>query len=231
MKLRAVLILATMVLGGMLVSGVALARTCNTDCGGSNSRDILNGTGNKNQMAGYGGNDYINGMANADRLWGGDGSDTLRGGDGNDVLEGQAGTDDVNGGPGDDKVWGHDGRRQGEDNIDQLKGGSDDDVIVAVDNDRDHINCGAGRDTAYVDPRRGPTRDTWDQNCEEVIKCPNGPTGDCDNGKEPPEPPPGEPPPPAQTAGELVGKEARLVGQMESASGPRVENGIVEQGG
>jgi hypothetical protein len=230
MKLRAGLILATMVLGGMMLSGVALAITCSPDCGGTPGRDSLLGTASANQMAGYGSRDYINGYANGDRLWGGDGNDTLRGGDGEDVIEGNAGVDDVKGGPGKDRVFGHDGRRQ-EDNIDELNGGRDDDVIVAVDNDRDHINCGTGRDTAYVDPRPGPTRDTWDQNCEKIIKCLNGPTGDCENGKEPPEPPPGEPPPPAQTAGQLLGKEARLVGQMESASGPRVENGIVEQGG
>src|SRR5215204_193023 len=156
MKVRAGLILATMVLGGMMLSGVALAITCSPDCGGTPGRDSLLGTASANQMAGYGSRDYINGYANGDRLWGGDGNDTLRGGDGDDVIEGNAGVDDIKGGP-------------------------DDDVIVAVDNDRDHINCGTGRDTAYVDPRPGPTRDTWDQNCEKIINSLNGPTGDFEN--------------------------------------------------
>ena len=52
MKLRVGLILTTMVLVGMLLSGVVLAVTkhCNNNCTGTNSTDGLTGSNSKNEL-------------------------------------------------------------------------------------------------------------------------------------------------------------------------------------
>ena len=79
--------------------------------------------------------DHLTGTAANDVLYGLGGNDTLLGLGGNDVLYGGAGADTLNGGPGADRIY----------------GGPGNDVLRARDGRRDVVDCGAGRDTAYVD--------------------------------------------------------------------------------
>ena len=106
MRLRALLIVATMLLGVLLLSGVALAvtKTCTTTnpCVGTNGPDKLTGTDGANQIRGLGGPDSITG------------------------------------------------------------GGSNDTISVA-DGYKDDVSCGEGTDTVYVDEL-----DVVNADCEEV---------------------------------------------------------------
>ena len=67
MRLRALLIVATMLLGVVMLSGVALAKNIT----GTNGPDRLIGTPNKDQIYGLGGPDYLSGKPSADALYGG----------------------------------------------------------------------------------------------------------------------------------------------------------------
>ena len=69
-------------------------------------------------------------------LPGGPGSDTLSGGRGGDTLSGGPGNDVISGGPGKDVI----------------SGGPGNDAIHARDGHRDVVDCGPGRDVAFVDP-------------------------------------------------------------------------------
>jgi Ca2+-binding RTX toxin-like protein len=97
MKPRAVLILATMLLGGLLLSGVALAvnKVCppNNPCRGTNSKDKLTGNASRNVVYANGGKDYAKGNRGDDNLYGGPRNDRLDGGDGADYLNGNDGYD------------------------------------------------------------------------------------------------------------------------------------------
>ena len=120
---RAVLILATMMLGVVMLSGVVLAKNVT----GTNGGNELNGTKKADKIRGLGGSDYINGREAADELYGGSGKDK---------VQGKRGRDYINGG------------RQ----YDDLFGGRGNDTIKTKDGNKDYINCGAGaNDTAYVD--------------------------------------------------------------------------------
>ncbi len=233
MRVRSLLILATMALGVMLLGGVALAvnKTCTTNlCKGTNGPDRLTGTDAKNQIYGFGGPDYINGKAAADQLYGGRGGDTVYGKDGRDYI---------NGGRVSDKLF----------------GGRGNDTISAQDGYKDYIDCGPGDDTANVDA----DLDTW-VNCENV-RPPDGTPKGADavfgtgrlgaefgspqlhvkaksTGASPNDSqgrflityPDG-----TRVRGPILclavtGNEARLVGRIESASGPREANGTFENG-
>ncbi len=98
----------------------------------------------------------ITGTARSDRLTGTPGSDVLNGLAGNDVLRGLAGSDMLRGGAGNDVIYGGTGS-------DSILGGPGADVIYARDAQRDHIDCGAGRDTVYADRHDIVARD-----CEHV---------------------------------------------------------------
>jgi Ca2+-binding RTX toxin-like protein len=106
MRLRALLIVATMLLGVLVLSGIALAvtKTCTTNnpCAGTNGPDKLTGTDSANQIRGLGGPDTISG----------------RGGD---------------------------------------------DTISIADGYEDDVSCGAGTDTVYVDEL-----DVVNADCEAV---------------------------------------------------------------
>jgi Ca2+-binding RTX toxin-like protein len=119
---RALLILATMSLGVLMLSGVALAR----DIPGTFAPDDLEGTNQADRIYGLGAADTITGKAGNDDCYGGSGADTIRCGDGNDRIDGGFGEDDLFGGPGDD-------------------------TISAADGQEDRVSCGQGTDTAYVD--------------------------------------------------------------------------------
>jgi hypothetical protein len=234
MRVRSLLILATMLLGVMMLSGVALAvtKTCTTDpCEGTNGPDRLTGTSAENQIYGLGGPDYINGKAAADKLYGGRGQDEVRGKGGRDYISGGRVTDDLFGGRGSD-------------------------TIKAQDGYKDYIDCGLGDDTAYVDA----DLDTW-VNCENVRPSDGTPKGvDAVFGTGRLGAEFGSPqlhvkakstgttpndaqgrflikyPDDTRIRGPIrclaiTGNEARLVGRIESASGPRQENGTFEKGG
>jgi Ca2+-binding RTX toxin-like protein len=79
--------------------------------------------------------DTLTGSRGANNINGGSGNDRINGGSGNDVIDGGAGNDVIDGGAGSDR----------------LLGGSGNDTIHARDGRRDVVNCGSGRDVAYVD--------------------------------------------------------------------------------
>jgi len=159
MKLRVGLILATMVLVGMLLSGVVLAQR------------LVGGPGHNNYM-GTKGTDYIYGGAGADDLGGKEGVDYIFGQPGNDRMHGGRGRDTIDGGRGTDTAWGDEGKddltaefkhykassiqaaeAKGGRKPDKLLGGDGKDTIRAKNGKRDIIRGGPGRDKAYVDPR------------------------------------------------------------------------------
>jgi hypothetical protein len=187
MRLRALLIVATMLLGVLALSGVALAiaKTCTTTalCVGTDGPDRLTGTDSANQISGLGGPDTISG----------------RGGD---------------------------------------------DTISIADGYEDDVNCGAGTDTVYVDEL-----DVVNADCEEVTPGNDTVYGTGKLGEEV-----GSPqlevnaestgtnandaqgqfsityPDGTEVSGTILclaitSNEARLAGQIESASGPGAESG------
>jgi hypothetical protein len=130
MRLRALLMVATMLLGVLVLSGVALAKNIT----GTNGPDRLIGIPNKDQIYGLGGPDYLSGKKKADALYGGRDNDQVRAGNGRDHVFG--------------------GQRS-----DKLYGGGGNDVMSAADGYKDYVNCGWGTDNAYVDKRDRVNRD------------------------------------------------------------------------
>jgi RTX calcium-binding nonapeptide repeat (4 copies) len=239
MRIRALLILVTTLLGVMALSGVALAasKMCsNNPCVGTNGADKLKGNDTKNEIRGLAGPDYITGKQRADKLYGDRGKDEVRANNGRD------------------RVFGGRGR-------DELYGGGGNDTMNARDGYKDTVNCRRGTDTAYVDKR-----DRVNEDCENVFggQEPN-PVVDKVSGKgelggaygnprlrvnaesagtNPDDAQgtfsityPGDPNVPRDNTyvrGPILclavsGKEARLVGRINSASGPRAENGTFEK--
>jgi Ca2+-binding RTX toxin-like protein len=124
MRRRALLIMATMGLGVLLLGGVALADTID----GTSGADDLVGTDQDDVIHASGGSDYVSGLAGPDVLYAGAGNDTVVGRDGNDRIYGNAGSDTLFG-------------NHNNDTIDS-----------AGDGVRDVVKCGQGdADTAYVD--------------------------------------------------------------------------------
>ncbi len=142
MRLRALLILATTLLGVMALSGAALAatKTCSENpCVGTNGPDRLIGTDAKNEIRALRGPDYIAGKPSADDLYGNRGQDEVRAGNGRDRVFGGRGED-------------------------TLYGGGGNDTMNARDGYEDNVNCGLGTDTAYVD-----RLDRVNEDCENVF--------------------------------------------------------------
>ena len=243
MRLRALLILATTLLGVMALSGAALAatKTCSENpCVGTNGADRLKGTDAKNEIRGLRGADYIAGKPRADELYGNRGQDEVRAGNGRD------------------RVFGGRGR-------DALYGGGGNDTMNAQDGYKDNVNCGLGTDTAYVDKL-----DRVNVDCENVFGAGGGPqpnpvvdkvSGKGELGSAYGSPRlrviaesagtnpddaqgtfsityPGDPDVARDNTyirGPILclavsGNEARLVGRIGSASGPRADNGTFEKG-
>jgi Ca2+-binding RTX toxin-like protein len=116
--------MATMGLGVLLLSGVALADTID----GTSGSDDLVGTDKDDVIHGSGGADYVSGLAAADVLYAGAGNDTVVGRDGNDRIYGNSGSDTL------------------------LGNDHNDPIDSAGDQTRDVVKCGFGdNDTAYVD--------------------------------------------------------------------------------
>jgi Ca2+-binding RTX toxin-like protein len=140
MRRRALLLIASMGLVGVLLlggGGVALADTID----GTSGADDLVGTDKDDVIHGSGGKDYISGLAAADVLYAGAGNDTVVGRDGNDRIYGNTGSD---------MLFGEEGN---------------DTINSAGDRQRDDVKCGQGdADTAYVDKI-----DRVKDNCENVF--------------------------------------------------------------
>jgi hypothetical protein len=119
------------------------------------------GPGN-DTLSGAPGNDNISGGRGNDILSGGRGNDILSGGPGNDILSGGRGNDVISGGRGNDVISGGPGK-------DILSGGPGNDTIHARDGHRDVVDCGPGRDVAFVD-----TVDLV-RGCERVVREANSP--------------------------------------------------------
>jgi hypothetical protein len=169
MKLRVGLILATMVLGGMLLSGVVLAKTCSHNCRGTGGDDYLTGSGSGNTIAGLGGDDTVKGLGGADWLFGDPGGDKLSGGAGVDHIRGGTGLDKLDGKKGNDHLKDVERAPQRSTarskqrtvdaligspknlTVDVLIGGRGNDTFMARDGKKDIIRGGPGHDTAYVD--------------------------------------------------------------------------------
>ena len=102
----------------------------------------------------------LRGSRAGDRIRGGLGDDAISGGDGDDCLIGELGDDRLKGGAGADSLLG--GKHR-----DSFSGGSGDDVIEARDRVRERVVCGAGEDSALVDPDERVAAD-----CERVTRGP-----------------------------------------------------------
>ena len=124
MRRRVLLIMATMGLGVLLLSGVALADTIE----GTSGPDDLIGTDSDDVIRASGGADYVSGLAAPDLLYAGAGNDTVVGRDGNDDIYGNTGSD-------------------------TLYGNHNNDTINSSgDRTKDVVKCGLGKnDTAFVD--------------------------------------------------------------------------------
>jgi Ca2+-binding RTX toxin-like protein len=193
MRLRALLIVATMSLGVLLLGGMALAvtKTCTTTgpCVGTNGPDRLTGTDSADQIRGLGGPDTISGRG---------GDDTIS------VADGYK--DDVSCGEGTDTVY-----------VDEL------DIVNA--------DCEAvtpGNDTVYGTGKLGEEvgspqlevnaesiggTNTEDAQDQFSITYPDGTEVDG-----------------AILCLAITNNEARLVGQINSASGPGAEGGTFVEG-
>ena len=112
---RTIILLATLLTGALIASGVALADTlaCTANpCNGTENADSITGTdpvptsgitGN-DTINGLGGGDQISALGGSDVVTGGQGDDQINVGDGPDQLLGNNGTDRLNGGAGNDKL-------------------------------------------------------------------------------------------------------------------------------
>ena len=110
-----------------------------------------------NGLPATGAGDSIRGRGGDDRLRGRHGADCLYGETGADHLQGNRDEDELRGGPGPDHL------RGGRD-ADWLSGGQSNDLIAAVDGERDRVTCGPGmRDVVRAD-----TFDRVEPNCERV---------------------------------------------------------------
>jgi hemolysin type calcium-binding protein len=88
----------------------------------------------------------ITGTIHDDHLIGTPGLDVICGLAGNDTIQGLGGNDRLVGGPGNDWLDGGSGK-------DTLLGGSGNDIFRARDGAKDHLDGGAGLDTAAIDPK------------------------------------------------------------------------------
>jgi Ca2+-binding RTX toxin-like protein len=181
MKLWVGLIVATMVLGGMLLSGVVLAKTIK----GGPDADSLTGTNSADYIKGNGGADNIDGKNGMDKIFGGKGNDRLHGGRSDDWVYGDTGSDTAWGDQGEDHLSAEPTSYQGSIRAakvtggrkpDKLLGGPGNDTIRAKNGKKDIVRGGPGHDTAYVDPV-----DT-EEGVEDVPNLP--PTATIDSGPQ-----------------------------------------------
>jgi hypothetical protein len=243
MRIRAPLILAITLLAVIALSGAALAvtKTCsNNPCVGTKGPDTLKGTPTKNEIRGLRGADYIAGKPRADDLYGGRGKDKVRAGNGRDRVFGGRGKDQLYGGGGNDTM---NARKGYKDNVNCGLG-----TDTAYVDKRDHVNkdcenvfvsggntpsepvvdkvSGKGElGSAYGNPRLRVSAELAGTDPDKAqgtfsITYPGDPDVARDN---------------TYVRGPILclavrGNEARLVGRIGSASGPRSDDGTFEKG-
>ena len=158
------------------ISGPSRRLTLGCRIDGDARDNVLEGTEWRDVINGFGGKDRISGGPATDLLYGGPGDDVIRGGpylvDSGDMIDGGPGNDILHGGRAeggnhgaDDVLFGRSGADvlSGGPGRDLLSGGSGPDTIHARDGERDVVNCGRGRDVAFVDQLDRVARD-----CESV---------------------------------------------------------------
>jgi Ca2+-binding RTX toxin-like protein len=178
-----VLLLATMTLTLLVVSGVALAVTKI----GTNGPDTLRGTNGDDNLVGRGGNDRLFSLAGRDTLLGGSGKDVVFGGrivgrccDDNDFsggdknVAGGPGNDQVNGGKDSDNIVGgrgndylFEGAEPGVAKIDNIFAGAGNDGVWVLNwspRGKDVVSCGSGFDRVLAD-----RLDVIADDCERVF--------------------------------------------------------------
>lgn len=174
---RTTLVLTTVVVAVLLVSGVALAAVIE----GTNGPDTLTGTDEADTIRGADGADTISGMGSSDTIYGGHGPDTLYGNDerqtpgapGGDHIEGRPGDDTIVGSEGADVIYGDEDADTIVDGpeddaaVDHIYGGINADEITSANSpaSRDVVGCGDGTDTVVAD-----ALDDVSANCENVSK-------------------------------------------------------------
>ena len=198
---RTALLLASVAVALLLVSGVALAATKIGGPGddalrGTNNPDLLDGRGGDDAIHGKGGDDcptssgfyFLIGGTGDDEIYGNGGDDCLYGGGdplgpdrpyfekGEDALYGNGGNDFLNGGQGADEIAGGDGNDYLVDGA--TKGESSEDTLWGG-NGRDQLdvdNVPAARDVVDC----GPGVDLVDADRKDVlVRCENrGTVGD-----------------------------------------------------
>lgn len=117
---------------------------------GTMLNDNINGRGGNDNLFGLSGNDAISGGSGNDFIQGDEGDDNLMGDDGNDYVQGGSGKDTINGGPGNDTL------------ISSFVIG----YTTIRDFEPDHIICGDGFDTAFINLA---DNDTASSDCEVVV--------------------------------------------------------------
>jgi len=243
MRIRAPLILAIALLGVIALSGAALAatKTCsNNPCVGTKGPDKLKGNATRNEIRALRGADYIAGKPRADELYGNRGQDEVRAGNGRDRVFGGRGKDQLHGGGGNDTMNSRD------DYKDNVNCGLGTDTAYVDKRDQVNDDCenvfvsggntppdpavdkvyGKGElGSTYGNPRLRVTAELAGTNPDKAqgtfsITYPGDPDVARDN---------------TNVRGSVLclavsGNEARLVGRIGSASGPRAENGTFEKG-
>ena len=119
----------------------------------------IDGTGERDKLNGTKGSDRIIGKRGNDRLVGRGGDDCLLGKGGRDEVRGNGGGDEIRAGGGRDEVEGNGGRdviRPGR-GKDGVRAGGGRDVVRAARGGRDRIDCGPGKDKAFVNERKDRT--------------------------------------------------------------------------
>lgn len=120
---------------------------------GTESADVMFGTGLADDIYGLGGNDTIYGSGGADRIYGGSGNDMLFGDLGNDEIYGGEDNDEIQGGAGDDYIIGGElpfvkpliGFLQ----TNVINGGEGNDILAVTNMDWSSLNGGVGFDQIY----------------------------------------------------------------------------------
>lgn len=162
---RLTLLLTTMGIALLLITGAAIADTLNCIAGrgcvgtdgpdrliGSDGSDDMDGRQDNDRLIGNGGSDWMLGDAYAapDNDTSTDGNDIIKGGPGFDGLAGLGGDDLLRGGERSDYIFAEESSvNEGEDFV---YGSMGNDYIEAKDGVKDTINCGGGkRDIVFFD--------------------------------------------------------------------------------
>jgi RTX calcium-binding nonapeptide repeat (4 copies) len=232
---RVVLLYGALLVGVIVLGGVALAEVIR----GTFKKDELTGTNQLDRIYGLGAADTISGLAGNDDCYGGSGFDVVSCGPGNDRIDGGFGQDDLFGGPGDDTILAADGQEDrvncgvGTDTayVDGLDRVNDDceNVFVAGGGSGpnpvvDKVSGRGELGSAYGSPRLRVNAESAGTNPDDAqgtfsITYPGDPDVARDN---------------TYVRGTILclavsGNEARLVGQIVSASGPRADNGTFQK--